>query len=546
MGFWNSWFGKPDINSEVVENILQQEVDVHIATQQKTNTSNSFLGGDLSTGNYIVNTFVFNGEKSHGELGNPINLLPDYHALRLRAYEAEFTNDTVKTITGKFFKWVIGTGLKLRSEPNKGVLEREGITQDQTQFRDNVESYFYTYAASTMADYSDKQDLHDLAKDVLKTSFLGGDCLTILRVGEDYNLTVQVIDGQHICTPVLNQGFVEAAEKRGNKIKHGVEINNKGKHVAFYVKVDGFGALPTYERVEAKSKSTGLTMAWLTYGDKQRIDHVRGVSQLSAILEKVKKLDRYTEASVSAAEERAKIPYTIEHSRFSEGENPMIAILKKNQGQDVTESSYATGATLATQIAATSNKMVWNMPIDSKLKAMESNAEMNYETFFKAIFVQICASMDLPPEVALQQYNSNYSASRAAVNGFSFILEQYRDKYAKYFYKMVYAVWLHLHILKNKVSANGYLPAFADNNRYIVEAYANSRFIGQRIPHIDPQKEAKALRIMLGDPSKGEIPLITHEDATEQLGNGDYFENIDKYKQEIKLAPKQDATKPEN
>lgn len=542
MAFWNSWFGKPSIDEQVVENILQQEV----SAVKQANTSNSFFGGDFHTENYMVNTFVFNGEKSHGELGNPINLLPDYRALRLRAYEADFTNDTVKIVTGKFFKWVIGTGLKLRSEPNKVVLDIEGIKEPLKPFRNNVESYFHTYASSTMSDYSGKQDLHDNARDVLKTSFLGGDCLTVLRVDNDYNLTVQVIDGQHICTPILSNGYIEAAKQRGNKIKHGVEIDKKGQHIAFYVVTKTDNALPTYERIEAKSKSTGLTMAWLTYGDKQRIDHVRGVSNLSAILEKVKKLDRYTEASVSAAEERAKIPFAIEHSRFSDGENPLLGALKKNQGVDVMESSYATGAKLAPQIAATANKQVWNMPIDSKLKALESNSEINYETFFKAIFVQICASMDLPPEVALQQYNSNYSASRAAINGFSFILEQYRDKYSKSFYKKVYVVWLHLHILKNKVSASGYLPAFLNENRYVVESYANSRFIGQRIPHIDPKKEADALRIMLGDPSKGEQPLITHEDATEQLGNGDFFENHDKVIEERELAPKQNATKSEN
>lgn len=541
MGFWDYLFGTA--NSELPE-FKNQPSPTSQPKQQET--AGSFWGADINTGNYIVNTFVFNGEKSHGELGNPINLLPDYRALRLRAYEADFTNDTVKIITGKFFKWVIGTGLKLRSEPNKVVLNLEGIKENIQPFRDNVESYFHTYATSTMSDYAGKQDLHEAAKDVLKTSFLGGDCLTVLRVDKNYNLTVQVIDGQHVCTPILSNQYISEAKSRGNKIKHGVEINNKGQHIAFYVITDTDDPIPNYERIEAKSKSTGLTMAWLTYGDKHRIDHIRGVSQLSAILEKVKKLDRYTEASVSAAEERAKIPFTIEHSRFSDGENPFMEKIKKNIGGDASESSYATGAKLAPQIAATTNKQVWNLPIDSKLKAIETNAEMNYETFFKAVFVQICASLDLPPEVALQQYNSNYSASRAAINGFGFILEQYRDKYAKNFYKKVYNVWLHLHIMKNKVSANGYLPAFTTGNLYVVESYANARFIGQRIPHIDPKKEADALRIMLGDISKGELPLITHEDATEQLGNGDYFENIDKFLQEKESAPKQNAAQPKN
>jgi capsid protein len=545
MAFWDRFFGKPNLE---LDHSNGPGVPVVEVEQPTHDTKSLVAGGEYATSAISVTSYVFNGEKSAGELGNPIDLLPDYQSLRLRAYEFDLTADVVKIITGKFIEWVVATGLKMRSEPNEDVLNFEGIRENLKDFKNNVESYFALWASDKLSDYSGMIDFHDHAKDAFKTSFLGGDCLVVLRVDDNYNLRVQVIDGQHVCTPLLSSDFILEAEARGNKIKHGIEINKKREHVAYYVVTDGNDPFNSHERIEAKSKATGLTMAWMVYGTKHRIDHLRGVSQLTAILEKVKKIDRYTEASVSAAEERAKIPYTIEHSRFSDGENPLLSRTKVHTGAETAESSYAKGEALAGNVAKTTGKTVWNMPIDSKMKPLESNSEMNYEPFFKAVFVQLCASVNLPPEVALQQYNSNYSASRAATNGFAFILDIKRNELAKSFYHPIYKVWLHLHILKNKVSAAGYLPAFLNKNKYITSSYAVAKFVGKRIPHIDPKKEADALRKMIGDPTKGELPLITHEDATEQLGNGDYYENVKKFNQELEETPQsiKDASNSQN
>ena len=62
------------------------------------------------------------------------------------------------------------------------------------------------------------------------------------------------------------------------------------------------------------------------------------------------------------------------------------------------------------------------------------------------------------------------------------------------------------------------------------------------MPHIDPLKEVKAVREMLGDPANGIVPLISHDNASEQLNQGEWSENYLKYKEEIKSV---DFPKPE-
>lgn len=486
---------------------------------------------------YPIITKTFDGEKTPGEMGNVINLLPDHVGLRLRAYEQELKSDVVKMITGKFFKWVVGTGLELQAQPNEIVLETEGIKGDFNEFRRIAEARFKVYSNNEMSDFSNMKNLHKLAREAFKTAFLGGDCLVILRVENGY-LNCQVIDGQEVQTPPFGSNFQEEAIKRENTIKSGIEVDKRGEHVAFYVVKDAGDLLTDYVRIPAKGETSGKKLAWMIYGTKQRINHVRGIPNITAILEKVEKIDRYTEATVSSAEERAKIAYAVEHSRFSTGENPVLGNLKKNLGGDTEDDPYLLGAELSKNIAATTNKMTFNMPVGSKLASLASNQELNYPDFFEAVFQQLCAAVDIPPEVALQKYDSNYSASRAAINGWGYIVDIYRKDFSHDFYRPFYQLWLELEIINGKVTAPGYLKAIYENNLMAIKAYGNCRFTGINLPHIDPKKEVDAIRRMLGDSTKNEAPLISHERATELLNQGEWSENFKKYQEEDKKIPK--------
>lgn len=506
--------------------------------QENPSPESSSYSTGISSPWYPIKSIPFDGEKTPGEMGNVINLFPDHHGLRLRAFEAELKSDVIKIITGKFFKWVIGTGLKLQSEPNEEVLKSEGITEDLLAFRRIVESRFSIHAKSKYSDFSGMSNLHKKANEAYKTAFLGGDCLVILRVIKGI-VNVQVIDGQEISNPVYDSDFFEQAKSRGNKIRNGIEIAPNGEHVAFFVVKDTDNLITEHVRIEAKSPQTGRLLAWMVYGSKHRINHHRGVPQISAILEKVEKLDRYTEASVSGAEERAKIVFAVEHSRFSTGENPVFGNIKKNLGVSVVdEDPYKLGDAIAKNIAATTSKQTFNLPIGAKLSTLASSLENQYPAFFEAVFVQLCAACDIPPEVALQKYSSNYSASRAAINGWGYIVNIYRDDFSQNFYRNYYNLWLEVEILKNKVSAPGYLKALQENNYMAIESYTNCKFTGTNMPHIDPYKEVKAIREMLGNPSQGIAPLISHDAASEQLNQGEWQDNYLKYQEEEKLLPK--------
>jgi hypothetical protein len=351
-------------------------------------------GNSYSNTGYVPITFgVFNGEKSPGSLGLPMDLRVDARALRFRAYEAVTTSDIITIITGKFFKWVVGSGMKMQAQPNKKILKLEGVAGDFKELVSNVEEYFAQYAESPRSDYAGMDNLHINASKAFETAFLGGDCLIVLRVDEKNNISCQVIDGQHVGNPVsADSAVTQALKASGNILVNGIEVDKKGKHIAFWARKqqsDYYGGANDYdyERIEAYGKDSGCLMAWMVYGKKNRIDHHRGISMLSAILEKVTKLDRYTEATVSSAEERAKLVWTVVHGKTSTGEDPLITGVKMNTGAAILNGvgPYLQGAIAAQQIALTEQRKVYNLPVDSELKTVSSQQEIDYGVFWTAL-----------------------------------------------------------------------------------------------------------------------------------------------------------------
>jgi len=489
---------------------------------------------------YPILNKKWDGEKNLGELGTIIRGVPDYLRLRIRSYDAYTKVDTFKTIASKYFYWKIGSGLKLQSEPNRVVLNSEGINNtdaEYTNFQKLVEQRFSIWANSKQADYLKQKSLHELAQDFDKGAFLGGDNLLIVRF-DDSGPTVQFISGEFIENPNYDNNQWENATKIGNFIQQGVEVDTTGKIVAFYVRTRHKDGPDTYERIAAVGENSGKTLAWLVSGDKLSPDHLRAVPSMSQSLEKINKLDRYIEAAVTKAEQGAKIVYAIEHEEFSTGESPTERIIKQRRGESVTpifeegQDRVLTDG-LAVKIQQTTGGQTFNMTQGSSLKAFESSIETDFAQFYDTVFDSMSSGVNVPPEVAKQQFNSNYSASRAAINSFGYFISIDRQNFANQFYVPIYKLWLEHQILTKKIVAKGYIENI--DNPMVTESYTQCRFTGKNMPHIDPLKEIKAIREMLG--VNGEIPLISREQATEQLGTGEWSENFLKSQEENKLIP---------
>lgn len=512
---------------------------------ESTAPQSTVYQGDYTYGHsYPIVNKNWDGEKTLGELGVVVRNIPDYQKLRLRSYHAYATIDTVKIIASKFFYWTIGVGLKLQAEPNRTVLESEGINNGAdvyAKFQKMVESRFMVYANSKECDYLKEKNLHELALDAYQGEFLGGDMLVIVRF-DDNGPNIQLLSGDHVCNPGLDE--ISKVEERKNYVEHGIEIDEKGAHVAYFVKIKQKNDVDKYERIPAKGVKSGKRLAWLISGKKICPDHLRGVPAMAQSLEKINKLDRYTEAAVGKAEQAAKIVFTIEHEAFSDGENPLESIVngKKFPGMKTTpsvsnEERMVLADGLSNRIAETTTNSTFNMGNGASLKAFGTDIETNFGEFHGTVFKSISAGVDVPPEVAMQEYNSNYSASRAAINSFGYIIVINRQKFANDFYIPFYKLWLEWQILNKKITAPGYIENIT--NFMVTESYTQCRFTGKNMPHIDPLKEIKAVREMLG--VDGATPLISREQAVEMLNAGQWDENFMKYMEEEGIIPEEEV-----
>jgi capsid protein len=479
----------------------------------------------------------YTGEKNLGEVGLIKNWVMDYEALRLRSWQSYVENDITRIIINKYKAWVTGSkGLKLQSEPQLDVLKSEGINIDAETFSQAVEARFTVFSESNLSDYNKMRNLNWIAGQVLINAKLGGDVLILLRYGQDNNVNIQMVDGSHVVSPKFGNEWYPYELPNGNRILNGVEYSpDTNEHVAYHVRKPGL----TFEtqRVPAKTPDGKLTTAFLVYGSYHRIDNMRGVPILVSVLETLKKMERYKEATLGSAEERAKIVYQIVHKAFSDGESPLTAQLAKAHDYDNivndTLPISLEGKELANTVAVSTNKQTFNMPLGAEMKALDSKNETLFKDFYMTNTQIVCACLNVPPDVALAMYNENYSASRAAIKDWEHTLNVERYDFGSQFMKPVYKFWLHTEILSGKINAPGYLKAFLGNNWMVLEAYIRARYAGAAVPHIDPMKEVQAQRLKLGVTADA-IPLTTVEAATEELGGGDSKANIEQYSKELK------------
>lgn len=499
-----------------------------IVKKEPTATASFF-----NTGFYFSHSF--NGEKNLGELGPVKNYALNYSVLAYRAWQSFLESDIANTAINRYIIWVIGSGLKLQCNPIKEVLSRKKIQLDQN-FNKNVEALWKVYSESTMCDYNNKSNLGRIAWRAKKTELNTGDVLVVLRYINN-TVKVQLIDGIHIRSFQYGTEMMPIQLDNGRWLKNGIEFSPEGEPLAFHV----IDYLLKEEVIEAYVPGTRIVQAYMLTSNKgeYRIDNVRGMPLLSVVLETMKKLERYKEATVGSAEERQKIAFSIEHDIASTGENPLIDRAAKafNFQQDANNDLPLdrNGKQLANDVQVSTNKTTINMPQGAKLKQLESKNELHFSDFYTPNADIVYSCIGIPPDVARSKYDSNFSASRAAIKDWEHTLNVDRKDFADGFYKYLYQYWFLVNVLQNNIDAPGYLAAFYEGDQMTMEAYTSCRMVGSTVPHIDPVKEVIAVRNKLGAMAAN-IPLTTVENAIESLSGGESEEVFEQYSEELERA----------
>ena len=397
---------------------------------------------------------------------------------------------------------VVGTGLALSAQPNLQVL---GWTSDQgAEWKRKVQAEFSLWSDSPESDLCDTLNFYDQQALVLRSALEGGDCFTLLPDAaatrtNPYRLRVQVLEADRVGNP-------------GNKmdtalVAGGVRMDGDGKPTAFHVYDQHPGAAMLTARgqlyagswVDAVGRSGRRRM--LHHFRKLRPGMPRGVPYLAPIVEIIKQLTRYTNAEITAAVISSYFTAFIETP-----DGNSAPVFQGEGGADTPGEPIEMGSGAVVGLAK-GEKVTFADP---------TRPNPNFDGFTMAMLRQVGMSLSIPLEMLVKQFNSSYSASKAALLDAGIYFRSVRTWLARSFCQPVYETWLAEAVASGRIAAPGF---FADP--LLRWAYTRAAWNGDSMGSISPKDEVAAYTAAV------DARLMTRERAEWELFGTDFNETFD-------------------
>lgn len=440
---------------------------------------------------YIGNAFdlVWNGEKYTGHLGPVKNYsFIDYWELRKRSFQLFTENPYCKGIIRRILRNEIFTGIVADATPLANIIwptDDENEREERAQMMgEQMTNAFNLYANNyEMFDYKRQLTFGEWQAQVRMESILCGDGIIISRINKETGLpSWDWINGNYI------RGGDSTNLTEGHVIKHGVELDAQGRHVAYYVETYKNGIYKS-ERIPVKGKRSGRQIAWMVYGSEKLVDDVRGEPLLSGVLGILKELDRYRDAEERAAVVNAMLAFFVKKNTSTTiGSRPTAGFSSFGQSPKAPVEDNRQPINIMQP-----GTVIDDLAPGEEIQSFQTNRpNVNYATFEKAILDAVCWSLEIPPEVVTMKFQSSYSASRQANNEFEVYLKYRTFKNAKDFCQIVYEEFIIQAAINNQIELPGFLSVIISNEWQKRAAWLNCAWTGLSRPAVDREKDVSA------------------------------------------------------
>lgn len=417
-------------------------------------------------------------------IGSATSDTPSYElrTLRARSRDAGRNYPIARAALQRSRTAIVGTGLVCRPSVDHETL---GITAHEGEGYNRIlRTEFERWAENPLeCDFEGDQDFYGLQGLTLLSAMSSGDVLALTparrRSGGSFDLKLQLVEADRVSNPDDGGDSPELVE--GVRI---VDSEAVGYHVRSTHPGDRLSsAIPEWRYYPAYGVETGRRRAILVWNDKERPGQVRGVPFLAPILEPLKQLERFSGAELMAAVLSAMITVFIERTGDETDEN----------GSPI--GAFAEGALLPGQAApavpqlALGNGAILDLaPGESANAFNPSRPNANFDPFFMAILKQIGAAIEIPLDVLLLQFNSSYSAARAAMLEAWRMFMGRRWMLTTQFCQPVYGLVVDELVASGRVR----LPGYADPARR--HAWTRALWMGPARGSMDEEKEARAAK----------------------------------------------------
>ena len=461
------------------------------------------------------------GNKFLGGYGDTPIFTIDYVTLRARSMELFISNLYARGIIRRYIDNVINTGVELESMPDADIL---GMSEDDADdWAEGVEKLWNIWAKEPeLCDYSGTHTYAQLQAFAKQMALVIGDVLVLQHIDETTFLPkIQIIPGYKI------NDSADADEKAaaGNKVIHGIEIDERGKHVAFFVDQEDGGS----KRVEAYGVNTGRKQAWLIYGTDHLVDEVRGQPILAPVMQSLKDIDRYRDSTQRKALVNSFVSFFIQRDAATLPSNPVSKVANQvSAGVEQTDK----GPVKVRESRMSPGLIFERLAMGEKPVLLGGEGtDLAFPEFERSILSAICWSLRHPPEIMMMSFNKNYSASQAAINEYRLIVNKDRQDFGNDFCQPTYKEFLTLQILIGKIPAKGFVDALRDLSKWdILGAWFKSDWYGTIKIAADLSKTVKAYKLLIDG------LFITHAQATRELTGKKWRDVVKIQKRERQLA----------
>ncbi len=448
--------------------------------------------------------------------------------LRGRCRDLWMNSPIARSALGTTRTNVVGSGLRLKSRVDVDVL---GLSPEQADaWEQHVEREFGLWADSVWCDALRLNDFYELQQLAQLGWLMNGDSFCVFKIEPPapqmpYALRLHLIEADRVSTPnelmtAAANWLMEGQTNDGNRIVSGVEIDKAtGATIAYHI-CSGYPAAPysveplQWQRVEAFGRATGERMI-LHLMESERAEQRRGVPFLAPVIESLKQITRYTEAELMAAVVSGMFTVFVKSTAPNADQNPLGSMLPADQQVTANEpTSYELG-----------NGAINILQEGESIElANPARPNANFAGFVDALCAQVGAALEVPKELLLKQFNSSYSASRAALLEAWKMFRMRREWLANDYCQPVYERWLAEAVARGRVSAPGFW-----GDPLIRKAWCRAEWNGPAQGQLDPVKEvnAAAIRVQNG--------FSTRERETMEINGGDFDRNVRQLKREQEL-----------
>jgi lambda family phage portal protein len=422
------------------------------------------------------------------------DLLPDLPTLRERSRDLERNNPIAGGAINTVVTKTVGTGLALKCAVNREVL---GWDEEKTRkWQRKTEALFRSYAESTAPDICREQNFYGLQDLAWRSVLSSGDVFSLLvhkdRPGQRYSACQQLIEADRVCNP----------QRRSDteKLTAGIERDDDGAPLKAHILRSHPGALGVKDmHWDEREFFTGTgKRALLHLYRKRRVGQPRGVPYLAPVIEKLKQLDRYTDAELEAAVVSAFFAVFIKKP----GGSGMSPLASAATGETPNGSDKRQGGWDGTLTGGIVAELDDGCEVDTATPGRPNQA---FDPFVLAMLRQVGIALELPYEVLIKHFTASYTAARAAVMEAWQFVRGCREFLANEYCQPIYEHWLEEAVALGDVEAPGFFK-----DPLLRWAYCGSIWVGDGPGTVDPLKDANAAekRLSIGISTRAKESML--------------------------------------